>query len=109
MNETAVPQLRAYSEAGGQILFGTDVGYIRQFDTSEEFLWMSRAGMNFQQVLASLTTNPARLFGYMMYSGRIAKGDYFDRINAEGLKRYLVKRLESLGQKVTLEPRETAA
>jgi transposase len=35
--------------------------------------------------------------------------DYFDRINAEGLKRYLVKRLEGLGQKVTLEPRETAA
>src|SRR5215471_9338316 len=35
--------------------------------------------------------------------------DYFDRINGEGLKRYLVKRLESLGQKVTLEPRETAA
>ena len=35
--------------------------------------------------------------------------DYFDRIKAEGLKRHLVKRLESLGQKVTLEPRETAA
>ena len=35
--------------------------------------------------------------------------DYFDRINAEGLKRYLVKRLESLGQKVTLEPRRSAA
>lgn len=74
MNETAVPQLRAYSEAGGQILFGTDVGYIRQFDTSEEFLWMSRAGMSFQQVLASLTTNPAQRFGYAMHSGRIAKG-----------------------------------
>jgi len=35
--------------------------------------------------------------------------DHFDRMNAEGLKRYLVKRLEGLGQKVTLEPRETAA
>jgi transposase len=35
--------------------------------------------------------------------------DYFDRINAEGLKRYLVKRLESLGQKVTLEARGGAA
>ena len=35
--------------------------------------------------------------------------DYFDRINAEGLKRYLVKRLESLGPKVTLEPRASAA
>jgi transposase len=33
--------------------------------------------------------------------------DYFDRINAEGLKRYLVKRLEALGQKVTLEPATT--
>ena len=35
--------------------------------------------------------------------------DYLDRKNAERLKRYLVKRLESLGQKVTLEPRESAA
>ena len=35
--------------------------------------------------------------------------DYFDRINAERLKHYLVQRLESLGQKVTLEPRESAA
>ncbi len=74
MNETAVPQLRAYSEAGGQILFGTDVGYIQQFDTSEEFLWMSRAGMSFEQILASLTTSPADRFGYSDHSGRIAKG-----------------------------------
>src|SRR5215471_1652225 len=35
--------------------------------------------------------------------------DYFDRINAEGLKRYLVKRLESLGQKVTLQPSDSVA
>jgi imidazolonepropionase-like amidohydrolase len=74
MNETAVPQLRAYSEAGGQILFGTDVGYIQQFDTSEEFLWMSRAGMSFEQILASLTTSPAERFVYSNHSGRIAKG-----------------------------------
>ena len=74
MNAVVLPQLRAYSEAGGQILFGTDVGYIEQFDTSEEFLWMSRAGMSFQQILASLTTNPAERFGYASHSGRIAKG-----------------------------------
>jgi transposase len=29
--------------------------------------------------------------------------DYFDRINSEGLKRHLVKRLEGLGHKVRLE------
>jgi len=74
MNTVVLPQLRAYSEAGGQILFGTDVGYIEQFDTSEEFEWMSRAGMSFQQILASLTTNPAQRFGYSAHCGRIARG-----------------------------------
>jgi imidazolonepropionase-like amidohydrolase len=70
----AAQQLGAFSQAGGQVLFGTDVGYIQQFDTSEEFKWMSRAGMSFQEILASLTTNPAQRFGYSTHSGRIAKG-----------------------------------
>jgi imidazolonepropionase-like amidohydrolase len=66
--------LGAFSRAGGQVLFGTDVGYIQQFDTSEEFKWMSRGGMSFQAILASLTTNPAERFGYARHSGRIARG-----------------------------------
>jgi imidazolonepropionase-like amidohydrolase len=70
----AAQQLKAFSQAGGQILFGTDVGYIERFDTSEEYAWMSRAGMTFQQILASLTTNPAQRFGDSTHSGRIAKG-----------------------------------
>jgi transposase len=32
-------------------------------------------------------------------------GNYFDRLHADGLKRHLVKRLESLGLTVTLQPR----
>jgi len=51
-----------------------DVGYIEKFDTAEEFTWMSRAGMTFQKVLSSLTTNPAQRFGCSNRSGRIAKG-----------------------------------
>ena len=70
----AAEQLGAFSRAGGQVLFGTDVGYIDQFDTSDEFKWMSRAGMSFRDILASLTTNPAQRFGYAAHSGRIAKG-----------------------------------
>jgi imidazolonepropionase-like amidohydrolase len=70
----AAKQLGAFYQAGGQVLFGTDIGYIEQFDTSEEFKWMSRAGMSFQGILASLTTNPAQRFGYSTHSGRIAKG-----------------------------------
>jgi imidazolonepropionase-like amidohydrolase len=80
----AARQLQAFSQAGGQVLFGTDVGYIEQFDTSEEFAWMSRGGMNFQQILASLTTNPATRFGYASHSGRIAKGMDADLVVLEG-------------------------
>ncbi len=35
---------------------------------------MSQAGLTFQQILASLTTNPAGRFGYDSRSGQIAKG-----------------------------------
>lgn len=69
-----VAELRAYSEAGGDILFGTDIGYIDHYDTAMEFTLMSQSGMKFQQILASLTTTPARRFGYSDHSGRIAKG-----------------------------------
>jgi imidazolonepropionase-like amidohydrolase len=34
---------------------------------------MSQAGMNYKQILASLTTNPARKFGDSDRTGRIAK------------------------------------
>lgn len=72
--ERAAQQLNAFQRAGGQVLFGTDVGYTDVFDTSEEFKWMSRGGMSYRQILASLTTNPALRFGFDQHSGRIAKG-----------------------------------
>ena len=71
---TMVDQLRAYSEAGGDILFGTDIGYTDRYDTALEFTLMSQAGMNYKQILASLTTNPARKFGDSDHASRIAKG-----------------------------------
>ena len=58
-----VAELRAYSQAGGDIFFGTDIGYTDRYDTTLEFALMSRAGMSSMQILASLTTNPARRFG----------------------------------------------
>ena len=72
--DQCVARLRAYNTAGGEILFGTDVGYIYQFDTAEEYQLMQQAGMSFSQTLASLTTNPAKRFGQSAHSGRIAPG-----------------------------------
>ena len=69
---TPLEQLRAYSEAGGQIIFGTDLGFIEDYDPTEEYLLMMRAGMNFRRILASLTTNPADRFGVSNRTGRIA-------------------------------------
>jgi imidazolonepropionase-like amidohydrolase len=72
----AVDQLADYYAAGGEILFGTDVGYMRDFDTRDEFLLMTEAGMDFDGILASLTTNPARRFA--TESGRLEVGTTAD-------------------------------
>jgi imidazolonepropionase-like amidohydrolase len=71
---TPLQQLRAYSNAGGRIVFGTDLGFITDYDPSEEYLLMEGAGMNFRQILASLTVNPAQRFGYSQRTGRIISG-----------------------------------
>jgi imidazolonepropionase-like amidohydrolase len=72
--DRGVDQLRAYFQAGGQILFGTDIGYITDYSPAEEYQQMERAGMRFQDVLASLTTSPAERFGESGKTGRIAPG-----------------------------------
>ena len=65
-------ELRVYSQAGGEVLFGTDVGYTDHYETAMEYDLMSRSGMSFGQILASLTTAPAHRFGASAHSGRIA-------------------------------------
>jgi imidazolonepropionase-like amidohydrolase len=67
-------ELRAFSQGEGEVLFGTDVGYTDHYDTAMEYSLMSRAGMTFSQILASLTTAPAQRFGASAHAGRIAPG-----------------------------------
>lgn len=71
--EAAVSEVKAYSDAGGQILFGTDVGYTQAFDTTEEYQLMGRA-LNWRAILKSLTTAPAGRFGFSERKGRVAEG-----------------------------------
>jgi imidazolonepropionase-like amidohydrolase len=73
-HETALGQLRAWVRAGGAILFGTDVGYMADYDPTEEYALMAEAGMTFRQILASLTTAPAQRFAAAKELGRIAPG-----------------------------------
>lgn len=69
----AQQQLAAFAAAGGDVLFGTDAGYIQTSDTSEEYRLMQGAGLSFEQILASLTTTPAARFS-IRSKGRIKVG-----------------------------------
>jgi imidazolonepropionase-like amidohydrolase len=71
---TAIEQLRRWVNAGGDVLFGTDVGYMSEYDPTDEYVFMSQAGMNVGQILASLTTAPAARFGDSARLGRIEAG-----------------------------------
>ena len=73
VTDTEIAQLRAWVAAGGEVLFGTDLGAV-EYDPSEEYVLMSQAGMTFPQILASLTTAPAERFGDKNKRGRIAAG-----------------------------------
>jgi len=70
----AAQQLKAFSQAGGQILFGTDVGYIERLTLRRNSLgcpalvWASRTfWLRSPQI-------PPNVSVYLSHSGRIAKG-----------------------------------
>lgn len=69
-----IEQLRAFADAGGQVLFGTDVGYMTEYDPTDEYLLMHRAGLTATQILASLTTAPAARWKEAERRGRVAAG-----------------------------------
>ena len=80
----ALGQLRSYSEAGGEILFGTDVGYMTEYNPADEYRYMQQAGMSFQQILAALTTAPAARLGSSTANGRLEPGAVADIVILDG-------------------------
>ncbi|HXW62639.1 MAG TPA: amidohydrolase family protein [Candidatus Acidoferrales bacterium] len=72
--DQGVGELRQYEQIGGQILFGTDVGYMTDYDPTEEYVLMGSAGLTPMQILDSLTTAPAARFGESHSRGRISAG-----------------------------------
>jgi imidazolonepropionase-like amidohydrolase len=81
--DAGVQQVSVYSKAGGQILFGTDVGYTDAYDTTEEYRLLGRA-LDWQQILQALTTAPAERFGYATHKGRLAPGMDADLVVLDG-------------------------
>jgi imidazolonepropionase-like amidohydrolase len=84
IQQTAVDQLRAFVRAGGEVLFGTDVGYMQDDDPREEYALMAAAAMSGRQILASLTTAPAARFARGKRSAVIAPGEIADLVLLDG-------------------------
>jgi imidazolonepropionase-like amidohydrolase len=71
---SAQQQLHDFAAAGGTVLFGTDVGYIPDYSTAEEYTLLAGSGLDFRHILAMLTTAPAKKFGLSASTGQIAPG-----------------------------------
>jgi imidazolonepropionase-like amidohydrolase len=67
-------ELRAFQRAGGQVLFGTDVGYMHDYDPTDEYVSMAQAGLSVKEILAALTTAPAARWKESDRRGRIQPG-----------------------------------
>lgn len=81
---TAERQLKAYDSAGGTILFGTDVGYIPDYATADEFSLLAASGLPWSHILRMLTTAPAGRFGLKGRTGQIIVGMDADIVLLKG-------------------------
>ena len=66
---TSLQQLKVQAQSGGDVIFGTDAGFMPVYDPTEEYRLMGRV-LDWQSILASLTTTPAHRFGSGDHAGR---------------------------------------
>ncbi len=71
-------EVRQFHELGGQLIFGTDVGYMTDYSTNDEFAALAKCGLSPMDILAMLTTNPAGRFGVSNAKGTVTAGQAAD-------------------------------
>jgi imidazolonepropionase-like amidohydrolase len=73
-------EVRQFHALGGQLLFGTDVGYMTDYGTADEFHALELSGLSAPDILRMLTTAPAQRFGVLEEKGRVAVGQIADLV-----------------------------
>jgi imidazolonepropionase-like amidohydrolase len=73
-------EVRTFHGLGGTLLFGTDVGYMTDYTTEGEFDALGKSGLNWQDVLAMLTTNPSTRMGVQDRKGTVTAGKLADLV-----------------------------
>jgi imidazolonepropionase-like amidohydrolase len=64
-------EVREFHALGGQLIFGTDVGYMPDYSTDVEFVELGKSGLDWKDVLAMLTTNPSARMGVSNLKGAV--------------------------------------
>jgi imidazolonepropionase-like amidohydrolase len=70
--------VRRFHALGGQLLFGTDVGYMHDYAIDDEITALVRAGIPTREILRMLTTSPAERFGVGSQLGSVVVGQRAD-------------------------------
>jgi imidazolonepropionase-like amidohydrolase len=72
--------VRRFHAMGGQFIFGTDVGYMTDYSTEDEFRALAISGLSWRVMLRMLTTAPAERFGVAKDTGTIEPGKTGDLV-----------------------------
>ena len=67
-------RVKRFHDLGGTLMFGTDTGFLPDYDVREEYRQLELCGFGLSDVLAMLTTVPARRFGVDRQEGRVEAG-----------------------------------
>jgi imidazolonepropionase-like amidohydrolase len=73
-------EVRQFHADGGQLIFGTDVGYMTDYSTEDEFHALEQSGLNAMDILRMLTTAPAERFKFADRKWTIAAGKLGDLV-----------------------------
>jgi imidazolonepropionase-like amidohydrolase len=78
--EPIYAEVRQFHALGGELLFGTDAGYMTDYRTEDEFRALAQCGLNARDILRMLTTAPSQRFGVAGQKGSIAPGKLADLV-----------------------------
>ena len=73
-------EVREFHALGGQLIFGTDVGYMTDYTTDDEFIALSASGLDYKDILRMLTTAPAERFNVSSTKGTVETGKLADLV-----------------------------
>jgi imidazolonepropionase-like amidohydrolase len=70
--------VRRFRASGGNLLFGTDVGYMTDYSTADEFDALANSGLSYSDMLRMLTVGPAARMGRTREKGSLDAGKLAD-------------------------------